>query len=439
MSESRGLGDFPPRTATALLAELDAERARLETALLRLPVILAELDTDRLIAGIAEAAWELTGAGFGMYAPLSGEPAAMVVVGPDRNDLAKRPDPTRAPLLAASFRAGQALRVDDVARWAPSDEAVEPYGMYASGAAVRSYLAAAVVARNGDVIGSLFVGHAQPRAFTDKDEQLLGVMAAHLAVALEKADLIADRARVANVLQETLLPPLLPAMPGIDCAARYRPTGSGNLVGGDFYDVFSTADGEWGVVLGDVSGVGPEAAALTGLARYTVRAVAAAGGARPAQILEALNGAIANQRSGDRFCTAMYLAVVPEPNLVRIVLASGGHPPALVLRDSGAVEAIATEGMLLGLFANAPPPVEVPVVLGPGDAIVLYTDGVIEARDEAGEQLGQDRLEQLLAGCAGRTADGIARRLELSVIDHQGGATFDDVAILVVRADPEPD
>jgi serine phosphatase RsbU (regulator of sigma subunit) len=404
-----------------------------------LPAILAELDTDLLVRGIAEAACELTAAGFAMYAPFVAEHGSFTIAGPEAEEFSAAPDPTRAPLLAASFRPGEVLRVDDVVKWAPSEAAAVPYGVYRNGAPVRSYLAAPVVARSGDVLGSLFLGHAHPRAFSGKDEQLLAGMAAHLAVALEKADLISERARVANVLQETLLPPLLPAIPGIDCAARYRPTGSGNLVGGDFYDVVTAGKDEWGIVLGDVSGVGPEAAALTGLARYTVRAVAASGGLGPAQILEALNAALVNQRADDRFCTAVYLSLRPgDDGRVRLALASGGHPPPLVLRDDGTVDAVTADGMLLGLFEDAVL-TEVEVELAAGDAIVLYTDGVIEARDLTGEQFGQERLEALLATCAGRTAAGIARRLELSVIDHQGGITLDDVAVLVVRADPEPD
>jgi serine phosphatase RsbU (regulator of sigma subunit) len=187
-----------------------------------------------------------------------------------------------------------------------------------------------------------------------------------------------------------------------------------------------------------VSGVGPEAAALTGIARYTVRAVATAGDETPSDVLAALNDALNNQKTGDRFCTAVYLELEPSESGLQVTLANGGHPPALLLRDDGSVEAIDGEaGMLLGLFPDADI-VDQSISLAPGDALVLYTDGVIEARDpETGEQLGEDRLRTLLAQCAGRTADGIARRLELAVIDHQAGQTLDDVAILVVRSLPE--
>ncbi|MBW3615296.1 MAG: SpoIIE family protein phosphatase [Actinobacteria bacterium] len=421
--------------AEALLKQLEAERARLETVLLRLPGILGELEVERLVEGLAESARELTGADFAMYVGRR-EPGLAVLVGASETDFEDLPVPVLAPLLAAAFSSTAPLRVDDTSLWALSEEAARPYGSFRDRGLVRSYIAAPVLAPAGDVLGALFLGHHRVRAFDRRDEQLLLGISAHLAVALEKADLLAERAEVARVLQETLLPPLLPAIPGVDCAARYRPTGSGNLVGGDFYDVFSTAEGEWGVVLGDVSGVGAEAAALTGIARYTVRAVAGDGG--PSAVLSSLNEALNNQRTGDRFCTAVFLRLVPTALGVVVTLANAGHPPPLVLREDARVESVGgTGGMPLGLFPDAGVS-DQNLTLAPGDAIVLYTDGVIEARAPDGEEYGQERLEWLLARCAGRTADGIARRLELAVIDHQAGRTLDDVAVLVVRADPTP-
>jgi serine phosphatase RsbU (regulator of sigma subunit) len=440
----------PPsaQLAMPLLERLEADRDRLEALLLRLPAIHAEVDADRIVELLVEAASEVTSAEFGMYVGVTGDIPLTVFAGGGKASFDDVPAPSLAPLLAASFAGGPPLRIDDITRWALSDDAARPYGSLRGGRIIRSYLAAAVAARSGEVLGAVFLGHHQPRVFVERDERLLAAIAAHLAVALEKAELLSERARVATVLQETLLPPLLPAMPHVDADARYRPTGSGNLVGGDFYDVFalggvpgaggSTRENTWGVVMGDVSGVGPEAAALTGIARYTVRAVATAGDERPRDVLAALNDALNNQKTGDRFCTAVYLELRPSPTGLDITLANGGHPPALLLRDDGSVEAVDGEtGMLLGLFPDADI-VDQTLRLAPGDALVLYTDGVIEARDpETGEQLGEERLRQLLEQCAGRTADGIARRLELAVIDHQAGQTLDDVAILVVRSLPD--
>jgi serine phosphatase RsbU (regulator of sigma subunit) len=426
------------RLAAPLLERLEEERNRLEALLLRLPAIHAEVDADRIVELLSEAAREVTSAEFGMYVGVTGDVPLTVFAGGAKATFDDVPAPSLAPLLAASFAGGPPLRIDDITRWALSDDAARPYGSLRGGRIIRSYLSSSVTARSGDVLGALFLGHHQPRAFGERDERLLEAIAAHLAVALEKAELLSERARVATVLQETLLPPLLPPMPHVDADARYRPTGSGNLVGGDFYDVFATGENRWGVVMGDVSGVGPEAAALTGIARYTVRAVATAGDERPSGVLSALNDALNNQKTGDRFCTAVYLELEPSSTGLQVTLANGGHPPALVLRDDGSVEAVDGEaGLLLGLFADADI-VDQSISLAPGDALVLYTDGVIEARDpETGDQLGEERLRALLSQCAGRTADGIARRLELAVIDHQAGQTLDDVAILVVRSLPD--
>jgi serine phosphatase RsbU (regulator of sigma subunit) len=389
-----------------------------------------------VIEQLTEAAREVTAAEFGIYVAVTGDPPTHVLVGGGHSIFDDVPAPTQAPLLAATFGGGDPLRIDDITRWAPSDDATRPYGSLRGGRIIRSYLAAPVMARSGEVVGALFLGHHSPRAFRERDERLLEAMASHLAVALEKAALLAERAQVATVLQETLLPPLLPKVPHVDADARYRPTGSGNLVGGDFYDFFATGKNEWGIVMGDVSGVGPEAAALTGIARYTIRAVA--GDEGPSGVLDALNAALNNQRTGDRFCTAVYLRISPSSTGVEVTLANGGHPTPMILRDDGRVEAVEKEtGMLLGLFQDADI-VDQRVDLAPGDAIVLYTDGVVEARDPAtGVFFGEDRLETLLSQCAGRTADGIARRLELAVIDHQAGQTLDDVAILVVRSLPD--
>ena len=426
--------------AAPLLERLEEERNRLESLLVRLPAIHAEVDPERILELFAEAAREVTDAEFGMYVGVGRDVPLTVFAGGAKATFDDVPAPSRAPLLAASFSAGgpPALRIDDITRWALSDDAARPYGSLRGGLIIRSYLAASVTARSGDVLGALFLGHHQPRAFADRDERMVQAIAAHLAVALEKSELLSERARVATVLQETLLPPLLPEIPHVDAQARYRPTGSGNLVGGDFYDVFTTGENHWGLVLGDVSGVGPEAAALTGLARYTVRAVATSADERPSDVLAALNGALNGQRAGDRFCTAVYLDLRPSSAGVDVTLASGGHPPGLVLRDDGRVEVVESGGgLLLGLFPDAQV-VDQSIRLRPGDALVLYTDGVIEARDpESGEQFGDERLRELLAQCAGRTADGIARRLELAVIDHQAGQTLDDVAILVVRSLPD--
>jgi serine phosphatase RsbU (regulator of sigma subunit) len=418
--------------------QLEAERDRLERLLLRLPSLLAELNPEQLTIGVMDAARELTGARFGMFLPAGTERATVLFAGLGRGDFAEPPAVGRAPVLAGALLTGRTLRIDDVAVWAQSEETARSYGVLADGRLVRSWLATPVRGRDGAILGVVYLGHHRPHAFVARHEALVEGLSAQLGVGLEHCALFAERSRVATALSESLLPPLLPSIPGVDAAARYRPSGAeaggrGNLVGGDFYDLFEMADGCFGLLLGDVSGVGPEAAALTGVARYTVRAVAGPD-ETPSSVLTRLNEALLRLGS-ERFLTAVYATVAPEADGgVPVLLCSGGHPPGVVLRDDESTEVLdGANGMLLGVF----PTVELcdqPVVLGPGDALVLVTDGVLEARDDDGNEFDVERLARLLSTCAGRSAAGIARRIERSVLDHRGERADDDMAIVVLRA-----
>jgi serine phosphatase RsbU (regulator of sigma subunit) len=415
--------------------QLEADRQRLERLLLRLPALTAELDPERQAEGVTDAARELTGARFGLFLPAGHDRATLSFVGLSRSDFAEPPAIGRAAVLAGALFGPGSVRIDDVAHWAPSEEAARAYGVLADGRLVRSWLATPVRGRKGDTLGAVFLGHHRAHAFTPRHEELVEGLCHQLGIGLENAALFAERSRVATALQESLLPPLLPEIPGLDAAARYRATGAGNLVGGDFYDLFEARPGEWALVLGDVSGFGPEAAALTGVARYTVRAIAGSSD-RPSDVLRHLNQAVLRQNSSDRFLTAVYACARPAAGRVEVILARGGHPPGLVLRDDESVELLGRlRGTLLGAFSDIELCDE-RLTLGPGDALVLVTDGVLEARDGSGAEFGLDRLAALLATCAGRSAAGIARRVERAVLDHRGERSEDDAAIVVLRANP---
>jgi serine phosphatase RsbU (regulator of sigma subunit) len=438
MTDEADAPEPPIEMTRRAIEQLKAERNRLERLLLRLPALLAELDPERLIDGVVDAARELAGARFGLFLAAGSERATVSFVGLTREDFAEPPAVGRAPVLAGAALSGESLRVDDVAVWAKGEEAARSYGVLADGRLVRSWLAAPVRGRADAVLGVVYLGHHRAHAFDARHERLVAGLCSQLGGALEHCTLFAERSRVASALSESLLPPLLPTIPGLDAAARYRPSGAdaagrGNLVGGDFYDLFEVGPGSFAVLLGDVSGVGPEAAALTGVARYTVRAVAEAEGA-PCNVLTRLNEALLRLGS-ERFLTAVYATLEPKADgVVPVVLCSGGHPPAFLLRDDESVEVLdRTTGMLLGVFST----VELTddkIVLHPGDTLVLVTDGVLEARDADGNEFGFARLETLLATCAGRSAEGIARRIERSVLDHRGDRADDDLAIVVLRA-----
>ena len=220
------------------------------------------------------------------------------------------------------------------------------------------------------------------------------------------------------------MPPRLPDVPGVDVAARYQALGEGLDVGGDFYDLFPVEEGVWAFAIGGVCGKGAEAAALTGLARHTIR-VAAMSERTPSAILATLNEAIRSEPAGEpTFCTVALGLIEAAEGGVRATLSCGGHPLPFVLRADGTCQAAAAAGTLIGFFED-PRLEDYEVELAAGDALVLYTDGVMSSRR------GAVGLDEIIRSCAGLDAAAIAERLERAAL--AGDLRRDDVAILVLR------
>jgi sigma-B regulation protein RsbU (phosphoserine phosphatase) len=236
-------------------------------------------------------------------------------------------------------------------------------------------------------------------------------------------------ARLAHTLQQSLLPPHLPSIPGVEIAAHYEAAGEGFDVGGDFYDVFETARNDWAIVIGDVCGKGPEAAALTALVRYTTRA-AAIQTRRPRLVLDLVNEAVL-RHDPEQFCTVTYVRLRPEGDGARLTVSCAGHPPPLVLRADGNVESVAAPGRVLGPFAELGA-VDRSVTLEPGDALFVYTDGVTDARGADGF-FGDERLRETLRSCVDSSADDTVKALERALRDFHGGQPRDDIAFVVLR------
>lgn len=252
--------------------------------------------------------------------------------------------------------------------------------------------------------------------------------------AKERAEESEARARrLAETLQQTLIPPLPPQVPGLDVAAAYRPAGRGDEVGGDFYDVFQVGDDDWVVVLGDVCGKGVEAAVVTAVVRHTVRAVSVQT-ADPAEALALVNDVLL-ARGTERFCTVLLLRLrrVAASGEWEATVCSGGHPLPLLLRDSQ-VRQVGRPGTLVGAV-----PVgrrdETTLTLFAGDALVLFTDGVTEARHQ-GVFYDESRLVGLLGGHGGTAVDVVDAVIG-DVMAFQEGSPRDDVAVVVVRL-PQP-
>jgi serine phosphatase RsbU (regulator of sigma subunit)/PAS domain-containing protein len=286
---------------------------------------------------------------------------------------------------------------------------------------------------HGSVLGAVTLGrsHGTPR-FDDDDLAFLTVVSQRAALALDNARLFEQQREVAATLQRGLIPRALPEIPGLDVAARYLAGGEGLEVGGDFYDVFEAGWG-WLAVVGDVCGKGAGPARVTALVRHTLRLTGDA--AHPADALLRADRALRWDEADDLFCTAAAIGIVTDPaGGFRMRLAVAGHPPPLILRAGGAVERIEEHGALLGVLED-PRIEDLEQRLGPGDALVLYTDGLVEARHET-VLFGVEGLVGTLSACRGEPAAVIAERLEQAAGAHADGQLDDDCAVLVLRVRP---
>ncbi len=289
---------------------------------------------------------------------------------------------------------------------------------------------------DGRVAGALWVADYRPRQWSAGDIEVLRALAlvasgeVALRIALERG---AEAELLARTLQESLLPPRLPKIPGLQVAARYAAGGTGAEVLGDFYDVFPSVQGSWGLAVGDVCGKGVAAAKSTALARYTLRAEAHRE-TRPSRILAALNRALLDWLTDDpRFLTAIYATVRPTLAGASVRISSAGHPLALVHRADGRVQPFGQPGTLLGLLPE-PELHDSRGLLRAGDSMILFTDGVTEARSRTDRDLfGDDRLSDVIARLGDESATGIAEAIQRAVHVFSGAAISDDTVVLVLK------
>ena len=280
----------------------------------------------------------------------------------------------------------------------------------------------------GRGLGAITFASSAERPYDDGDLRIAVDLARRAALALDNARAYETQREIAATLQRSLLPPALPDVGTFAVAATYKTPGDTVLVGGDFYDLFPLRGSGWGVAIGDVQGKGSGAAALTALARYTVRAGALTL-RNPKQVLRTLNEAILRE-GADRFLTICLMTLSPVRDGLRGRLCVAGHPLPFLVRASGEVEQIGRAGTLLGVV----PDVDLSVVtfdLRPGDYIVLFTDGLLEARRD-GEQFGNRGVREVLASCAGMAPGQVTAALEEAVTAFGRGEPRDDMAILVV-------
>jgi sigma-B regulation protein RsbU (phosphoserine phosphatase) len=245
--------------------------------------------------------------------------------------------------------------------------------------------------------------------------------------------------RLVVTLQRSLLPPALPEVPGLEAAAYYH-IASADEVGGDFYDLFALGGDRWGFFLGDVCGKGASAAAATSLIRYTLRA-AAAYDPDPAAVLGTLNTVMNDEweRRAQHYCTVIFGILAPDGGGFTVTLASGGHPPPLLISAGPATDYLAMPpGPLIGVWGGAAFAATT-IALDPGDTLLLYTDGLTEARTGAPfARYGDAALRDLAAGLRPASAASAVAAIT-AVLDRLGRGVEDDTAVLALGVPPRRD
>ncbi|HVF05956.1 MAG TPA: GAF domain-containing SpoIIE family protein phosphatase [Frankiaceae bacterium] len=337
------------------------------------------------------------------------------------------------PCLVA-YRTGQAVAIRDLANdttFARFSPAAAREGM----GAVYSF----PLRLDDQQLGALELYAKEPVDLAEADlvgaQTLADVAAAYLLNARARAtaeDASRASRELAATLQESLLPPRLPLVPGLEVAARFVAGRGGTLVGGDFYDVFPLPAGRWGVVMGDVVGHGARAATLAAFARYTVRTLAILQ-EDPAMVLASLNDTVVARDEPEQFLTCVYLAMSATDAGIAATLARGGHPAPLIRRAAGTIETVLPEGGLLGCTPDAGV-LSCVLLLAPGDLLLLYTDGALESR-RGDDQFGEDRLRDVLTATGG-DADAVVDAVVDALVAHCRGDFVDDVAVLAVRHVP---
>jgi PAS domain S-box-containing protein len=407
---------FLAQASAALASSLDYEQTLRNVAQLAVPdvadwcaVDLLDEDGDRNTVAVAHA-----------------DPARLSLAEALRNHMPDRLDPERG--LGRVLRTGQALLVPEISDEMLVNAALDERHLELL-RAVGFRSALIVPMRLGErILGAMtLVGAESMRALDRYDLELAEQVAARAAVAIENARLYSARSAIARTLQQSLLPEQLPEIAGYELASIYLPALETSMVGGDFYDVWAVRD-SWMIVIGDVTGKGIDAAALTALVRHTVR-TASEFESSPARLLELVDATL-KKRPALSVCTAMCMRLERE----EVTLAVGGHPLPLLIGARG-VRELGEHGPLLGAFREVRWQ-EDRLRLEPGETLLAYTDGITDARGEGHGRFGFRRLHDALEELAGRPAaelvEGLARRLE----EFQTGAHTDDTAAIALRRVP---
>ena len=406
-------GDFLAQASAVLASSLDYEQTLRNVAQLAVPEVadwcavdLVDEDGDRHSVAVAHV-----------------DPERLALAEELRAYEPERLDPGQG--LGLVFRTGQSLLYPEIPEALLVEAAVDERHMELLRAVgLRSGLV--VPMRLGErTLGALtLVSSESGRTLDEFDVQLAEQVAARAAVAIENSRLYSQRSLIARTLQQSLLPDQLPEIPGYELASVYVPAMEGSMVGGDFYDVWSVGE-DWMMIIGDVTGKGVDAAALTSLVRHTMRA-ASEFLASPAELLAQVDSTL-KHRPTLSVCTALCIRIHGG----RATLAIGGHPLPLYVAGNQ-ITNLGEHGPLLGAFSEAAWQ-DVTVELQAGSTLVAYTDGITDAVDVERTRFGIGRLRATLHDVAGRPAAEVVECLTGALADFQTSAHADDTAAIVLR------
>ncbi|WP_243716700.1 SpoIIE family protein phosphatase [Actinomadura sp. KC345] len=397
-------------------------------------LLAGTLDQERTMALVAQLVVPRLATWCAVYTVTESEP--------DRLAYVWHADENRADGLRELLEhAGAAPPMDVPGAWNGLATAPEEVRAAAGGTAADQVYAFPLIAR-GRRIGTIVIGRPPGDRFPRSAIELAEELSRRAALAVDNARLFSAQTAMSSALQRSLLPPGIPEIPGLEVAVVYEPAGEGSEVGGDFYDVFESGGrpvgpasaSRWRFAIGDVCGTGPEAAAVTGLARHALRILAAEEMSVPA-VLARLNRLILGEGERGRLLTLLHgeIAARRRNGGVTIRLTSAGHPPPLVLAPDGEVREGASPQPLLGVFDGVEFHTDT-VDLRRGEVLLCVTDGVTERR--SGNRLLGDGhgLENLLADCTGLSAGAVAARIQRAVRDFGPEPSNDDIALIVLRA-----
>jgi serine phosphatase RsbU (regulator of sigma subunit) len=289
---------------------------------------------------------------------------------------------------------------------------------------------AAVVplATPGEVIAAMTIVSLEPdRPISEETVDAARAIGVQAALAIENARLYQQQKDFADAMQRSLLPQVRPAVPGLDIGEVYAASARMEI-GGDLYDYIALADGRLAVVVGDVTGHGIDAAADMAMAKFVFRSIVRER-PRPSEFLAAANEVVVDEIAAGKFITMLYLLL--DPATGELHYACAGHPPPRLVRADGTVEGLRAAGLALGIEAGQEYD-EVTVRLEPNESVVLYTDGVIEAR-VGGDLYGIERLDSLLTRRRTLRSEDIAASVIQAARRFTGGELLDDCAVVVVK------